>query len=96
LWITRNQDELRDSRLQSYSFSYAEDWLEESVENYKAVKDILEKLSGKTITGHKVFENGARITIYEDGTKILTNYSDKEVTEEGLTAAPYSFAVGRN
>lgn len=96
LWITRNQDELRDSRLQSYSFAYAEDWLQESVENYKAVKDILEKLSGKTITGHKVFENGARITIYEDGTKILTNYSDKVVSEEGLTAAPYSFAVGRN
>lgn len=95
LWITENQEELRDSRLQSYSFAYAPDWIDEAVETYKELKPILQNLSGQKIVEHKVYENGARITVYENGIKILTNYSDKIATVDGLSAQAHSYAVGR-
>lgn len=95
LWITENQKELRDSRLQSYSFAYAPDWIDEAVETYKELKPILQNLSGQKIVEHKVYENGARITVYENGIKILTNYSDKIATVDGLSAQAHSYAVGR-
>ena len=95
LWITENQEELRDSRLQSYSFVYAPDWIDEAVETYKELKPILQNLSGQKIVEHKVYENGARITVYENGIKILTNYSDKIATVDGLSAQAHSYAVGR-
>lgn len=95
LWITENQEELRDSRLQSYSFAYAPDWIDEAVETYKELKPILQNLSGQKIVEHKVYENGARITVYENGVKILTNYSDKTATVDGLSAQAHSYAVGR-
>lgn len=96
LWITENQEELRDSRLQSYSFAYAPDWIDEAVETYKELKPILQNLSGQKIVEHKVYENGARITVYENGVKILTNYSDKTATVDGLSAQAHSYAVGRD
>lgn len=95
LWITENQEELRDSRLQSYSFAYASDWIDEAVVTYKELKPILQNLSGQKIVEHKVYENGARITVYENGIKILTNYSDKIATVDGLSAQAHSYAVGR-
>lgn len=95
LWITENQEELRDSRLQSYSFAYAPDWIDEAVETYKELKPILQNLSGQKIVEHKVYENGARITVYENGIKILTNYSDNIATVDGLSAQAHSYAVGR-
>lgn len=95
LWITENQEELRDSRLQSYSFAYAPDWIDEAVETYKELKPILQNLSSQKIVEHKVYENGARITVYENGIKILTNYSDKIATVDGLSAQAHSYAVGR-
>lgn len=95
LWIAENQEELRDSRLQSYSFAYAPDWIDEAVETYKELKPILQNLSGQKIVEHKVYENGARITVYENGIKILTNYSDKIATVDGLSAQSHSYAVGR-
>lgn len=95
LWITENQEELRDSRLQSYSFSYAPDWIDEAGETYREVKPILESVAGQKIVEHKVYDDGSRITVYENGVKILTNYSDKTASADGLTAQAYSYAVGR-
>lgn len=96
LWITQNQDELRDSRLQSYMSVYADDWISEAADVYNELKPILGNVSGQTIVSHEVYSNGGRITVYENGYKILTNYSDKTVTIDGLTAQPYSYAVGRD
>lgn len=94
MWIADNPKELRDSRLQSYTSIYAPDWKEDSVKLYKELKPILSKLSGQTILEHKVYTDGYRVTKYENGIKILTNYSNKTVSVDGLTANAHSYAVG--
>ena len=74
---------------------YACDWLDEAAALYKKVQPVLDSVAGSEIVSHTVFPSGARITLYENGVKVLTNYSGHEVTAEGLTAAPYSYAAGR-
>ena len=96
LWITRNQEELRDSRLQSYMSVYAEDWLDEAAAIYTEIKPVADRISGRTIKSHEVYGNGGRITVYDNGVRILTNYSDKTITAGGMTAGPYSWAVSED
>jgi hypothetical protein len=95
LWITRHPEGMRDSNLQWYTNVYAADWIEEAADLYKKIKPVLDSIAGCEIISHTVLPSEARITTYENGVKILTNYSDHEVTAEGLTAAPYSYASGR-
>ncbi len=95
LWITRHPESVRDSKLQWYTNVYAGDWIDEAAALYKKIQPVLDSVAGSEIVSHTVFPSGARITLYENGVKVLTNYSGHEVTAEGLTAAPYSYAVGR-
>ncbi len=95
LWITRHPEVMRDSKLQWYTNTYAADWFDEAAALYKKIKPALDSVAGSEIVKHVVLPSGARITTYENGVKMLINYSGHEVTAEGLTAAPYSYASGR-
>ena len=95
LWITRHPEAVRDSNLQRYTNVYAADWLDEAAALYIKLKPVLDSTAGSEIVSHTVYPSGARVTVFANGVKILTNYSDSEVTAEGLTAAPYSYASGR-
>lgn len=94
MWICQNPEELRDSRLQSYTSIYAEDWKEDAVTLYNQLNPILEKIAGVSIVDHIVYPEDYRITKYENGIKILTNYSNKTVTVDGMTAQAGSYAIG--
>lgn len=82
LWITRNSDLVRDSRMQSYMNLYSEDWMEDAVELYKEVSAVTSKVAGCSIVDYQI-DGDLRSTTYSNGVTVTVNYADKtySVTE---------------
>jgi len=72
---------------------YAKDWLDEISDYGKMVKKALGGVADNYIVGHqKVGDELYKVT-YDDGTKILVNYSDEAVVYEGVTVEAMDYVV---
>ncbi|MBQ5734018.1 MAG: hypothetical protein IIV51_01400, partial [Lachnospiraceae bacterium] len=58
------------------------------------LKDIDDKTSGAYIVNHEILDNGVVAVTYDNGVRILVNYSDKEQTAYGETVDAMSYKVG--
>ena len=84
---------LRDSK---YNYLYASDysiWLDTAAEMYKEVNGILGDLQDVEIQNHRRVQKDVFETVYADGTSILVNYSDYDVTVDGRTVKSMSYDV---
>lgn len=84
---------LRDS---AYNYLYASDysiWLDTAAEMYKEVNGILGDLQDVEIQNHRRVQKDVFETVYADGTSILVNYSDYDVTVDGRTVKSMSYDV---
>lgn len=76
-------DKLRDSYLASdYTGRYA-DMRQTILAAYDKVHGALDGLEGLRIIDHRIREDGMRETTYEDGTRVLINYSTDTVNVDG-------------
>ncbi|MHB8963538.1 MAG: DUF5696 domain-containing protein [Saccharofermentanales bacterium] len=80
---------LYDSNL--FSASY-EVWRDRCVSDYLALRELQENLNNQQIIGHRYLNDICTETLYEDGTKIIVNYSGDSVNITG-TVVPAGSAV---
>ncbi len=96
-WIYADNSVLKETKFDSlYSVNYAS-WIDKAIEDYKEVNAVLGPLQGVAMVRHE-FMGGSdklvRIT-YENGTKVIVNYSDSEQTVDGLKVGAASYGVIR-
>lgn len=85
--------QLRDSE---YNYLYASDysiWLDTAAEMYATVNSVLGDLQDVEIQNHRQVQKEVFETVYADGTSILVNYSDFDVTVDGRTVKSMSYDV---
>jgi hypothetical protein len=70
-----------------------DDWREYILEAYRYVKAALENVAGLRIVAHTAEDFGRVQVTYEDGTKILVNYTDGVWETEHGTVLPHDYLV---
>lgn len=66
-------------------------WKDKALEQYSRANAALADLSGIRIIHHDILENGLRVVTYENGTRIVVNYSDEAVAYETIQVQPKDF-----
>ena len=88
-----DSSEVADTKLSgSYSSQY-KSWKEKAIKSYKEIEDINIKLNGSNIKEHSRIANDVYCTVYENGIKIIVNYSSDEISADGITVKGKSYAV---
>ncbi len=60
-------------------------WMTQALGYYKSYMPLLEKVKDQVITQHGKLEDGVYLTGYADGTQVVVNYNDADVTVNGVT-----------
>ncbi len=92
---SKSVDVLRDTEY-SYIYSAQYDLLKEdikrTVEEYKKAMEIIEKTK---IIDHRIVNDNVFLTVYENGTKIYTNYNGIGVQAEGMEIPANGYVICR-
>lgn len=76
--------ELANSNMSYLYSSRFDTWEEDIVEHYGKVNEILSKVKGAGIVRRTVPAAGVSVTEYENGVTVAVNYTDEEVTVNGV------------
>lgn len=76
-----------------YSTCYL-DWIEDAKVLYTTFNEVMSPVRTSKIVNHSIHSKGVREVVYENGTSIYVNYTDKPYTVEGITINAKSYAVG--
>ncbi len=92
-WIYASNSELKETDFDYlYSVNY-EAWMETAISDYNRANEAIGKLSGLTITKHEIVQTDVVRVTYEDGTVVLVNYSQEDVTVDGVTVGARDYIV---
>ncbi len=75
-----------------YATTFA-NWSEKAAEVYHEVNDVLSQVSGEKIVSHEIFDNGVRKVVYSNQVTIYVNYSNQELSADGLTVPALGYIV---
>lgn len=67
---------------------------EQILSYYKELKAVNELVRGSVIVNHEINDNGVTIVTYDNGVKLYVNYSDADVTVDGMAVPALSYAIG--
>jgi len=73
--------------------SQFEAWREQVTGQYMELKGAVAALSNQLIMNHRELSKGVFETTYEDGTRVLVNYTKKLYETDGVTVEPENYAV---
>ncbi|ADQ08140.1 conserved hypothetical protein [Caldicellulosiruptor hydrothermalis 108] len=92
-WTARNEDELKETLLESLYSSNYRMWLGDLKEYYKELYPTLRLIKGKEIVEHKIIKKGVVKVVYDGGVEILLNYTSSPQKIENLEVAAQSYKV---
>lgn len=92
----RHSSDLRETRYNMLFSSFYKDWIDVAAKEWGAVCADMGDLQSKLMTGHRVVAPGLRETAYEDGTRVVVNYSEFDQEVDGTPVRARSYAVVRN
>ena len=97
IWMYAENLTLKDITFDiGYSLNYKQ-WYDSAIEYYNKANSQLKGLSTQLMVDHyRAIDNqDVFVTVYEDGTKVIVNYTDAQVTVENTTVMAKDFAVVR-
>ena len=86
--------ELKGTRFNGYNKSWYKDWMTTIIDDYEKYSGVFDSLQGVAITAHNAFGNGVFETVYENGERVYVNYSQSEVTVNGVEVPARGFVKG--
>lgn len=93
-FVSQNEEHLPDtpeySKYTSVSFN---DWSERIIEYYSQLNIIYEATNGTKIVSHSILSNGVNETTYENGCRILTNYSNEIYNYNGIDILSNAYKI---
>lgn len=92
--LTHNQAyHLQNTDFNKLFSSYHKQWLDDVVELYKEYNEKLLPVMDSYIIEHKRLEPDLVKNTYSNGYRVFINYSEKEVTFDGITVDPMDYAI---
>lgn len=76
-----------------YSTQY-QIWLDEAVDMYRQVNEVLKNVEGSAMVEHLILDNGVRKVIYDNGRVIYVNRGDAPAECDGMTIPAKGYALG--
>lgn len=76
VFMAADNFELTNSRYTKFFSSDFNDWSEDTKELYNKMQADFGNLYNQFITDHKKLDEGVFMTVYEDGTRVITNYNE--------------------
>ncbi|BCJ94542.1 hypothetical protein acsn021_21110 [Anaerocolumna cellulosilytica] len=80
----QDSSDIKYSGLNSLYSTQYDNWLKAGVAIYHQVNEVLQYVTGSTITEHEILDNGLRHISYENGCTLYINYSNKDKTHQGV------------
>ncbi len=68
-------------------------WIDKAAEVYSEVNSVLSQVTGETVTEHQVISEDVRIVTYSNGVVIYINYSNADVTVDGVQIPAMGYVV---
>lgn len=84
---------MKYSGLNSYYATTYKNWKEDAIAIYGEVNDALKHVSGETITGHQIYDNGVRKVVYSNGVAYYINASDTDAEADGKMIPARSYEM---
>lgn len=75
-----------------YATTFA-NWSEKAAEVYHEVNDVLSQVSGEKMVSHEILASGVRKIVYSNQVTIYVNYSNQELSADGLTVPALGYVV---
>ena len=92
-WIYEENSILKETDYDSlYSVNY-EAWMDQAIETYKRINEEMGYLQGEEMVAHEILLPGVVKVTYSDGSIIYVNYTDDEVTVDGILVGTKDFTV---
>lgn len=88
-----SSSEVKNTDFDDNYFLNYRDWLDEAADFYEEINPVLRKLRSERITSHEKLEDDVYITTYENGTSIIVNYSQQEISLEDITVPPRDYII---
>ncbi len=94
LWngIHEQSEILSDSNYDDLYGSTYSLWIDDAAQMYAQYQPLLEKIYDKQIVDHKEVKTNVTLTEYENGVKVYVNYTDSDVTVDGIKVPAKNFA----
>lgn len=94
-WMYADDIEMYDNYYEDmYALNYVS-WLDNAIESYNRYNEELGHTAQLVMTNHKRLSEDLSLTEYEDGTQVYVNYSDSEITVDGVTVPANDYFVVR-
>lgn len=92
-WIYEDNSVLKETDYDSlYSVNY-EAWMDQAIETYKRINDEMGYLQGEEMVSHEIILPDVVKVTYSDGSIVYVNYTDDEVTVDGILVGAKDFTV---
>lgn len=92
-WIYRDSSLVKDTW---FDYIYGADykrWKDDAVVRYKELSGILSEVASQRIVEHKKLMNGVYETAYENGIRIIVNYTDEAASYDGISVKAEGYEV---
>lgn len=94
-WMYAGDIEMYDNYYEDmYALNYSS-WMEDAVKSYERYNEELGHTAQLRMTNHKRISEDLSLTEYEDGTQVYVNYSNADITADGLTVPANDYFVVR-
>ncbi len=90
--IAEEAAQLRDTNYDEYYGSTYTLWIDDAAKKYAEYQPLLEKICNSTIVAHSELAKNVTLTAYDNGYKVYVNYTDADVTCQGIKIPAKSFA----
>lgn len=92
-WIYEDNSVLKETDYDSlYSVNY-EAWIDQAEETYKRINEEMGYLQGEEMVSHQILMPDVVKVTYSDGSVVYVNYTDVEVTVDGILVGAKDFTV---
>ncbi|HOV68770.1 MAG TPA: DUF5696 domain-containing protein, partial [Clostridia bacterium] len=95
VWMYADNSELKNVNYEiGYSLNY-ERWMESAISKYKRANEAIGHLTNKLIVDHyrPIAGKEVTVTVYEDGTKVIVNFTDMPVQVDNKVVPSKDFIV---
>lgn len=93
LWSYQNSDQLVNSAHTKYYSTNYQFWMEDALEAYQTVNNVLKNVRSVRIQEHIIHKPGVRETVYENGVSIIANYTMQEAMIEDVRVGAQDFTI---
>lgn len=94
-WMYADDIEMYDNYYEDmYALNYVS-WLDNAIDSYKRYNEELGHTAQLRMINHKRISDDLSLTQYEDGTSVYVNYSNAEITVDGVTVPANDYFVVR-